>query len=852
MSGPVPAGSADLTDCDREPIHQLGLIQPTGFLIAVSADWIILHVSANIGRWLGVEPDALLGTPLARLIDGEALHTIRGRLQVAHINGGVERAFGVRLSGRAPVCDVAVHLSGSTIVIEAEPSEGEGPPDSGSLLRSMIARVQSAPGLDGFCREAARQMRALTGFDRVMVYRFAPDGSGEVIAESAVHGIGSFLGLRYPASDIPQQARRLYERSWLRCIGDVDAAPVPLVPPLDPTGRPLDLSLCLLRSVSAIHVEYLRNMGVHASLSVSILRHGKLWGLFACHHRQARALSFERRTTAELFGQMVSLLLEGRERERDSQHEAQARRAHVRIMSMLAGSESPLDSLTAVAAELRTLIQCDGFACCIDGQMHLEGRTPTREETLGVMRFLHRTPPSQVYATDELGAAHPPARGFTERACGLLAIPVSRSPRDYLVFFRGEVVHTVTWAGDPQKSAQPAEPGAVPPRLTPRKSFEAWTQTVVGRSQPWTDIDLRVAESLRVTLLEVVLRLADVASHSRKAAGERQELLIAELNHRVRNILSLVRALVRQSESGAETVQQFAGIVAGRIEALARAHDQITADNWGPASLRALIAAEIGAYLSDKRERVRLSGPEVLLAPQAFSVFALVVHELTTNSAKYGALSDGAGWVEARWSVDGGGRLHLGWRENGGPPVQAPNRTGFGTTVIERSVPHDLQGEAEVTYAPSGVQARFMIPARYVTIASALPGGGPDRGAMPADDFSIDGAVLLLEDNMIIAMATEDVLTQFGASRVNTASGVRHALRLIDEDPPVVGVLDVNLGSETSVAVADRLRELGIPFVFATGYGEAAAVPERFADVPVLKKPYGSDQVVRVLASVMG
>ncbi|MBP2299413.1 HWE histidine kinase domain-containing protein [Azospirillum picis] len=849
MSSAVPAGSVDLTDCDREPIHQLGLIQPTGFLVAVTADWIILHASANVGRWLGAEPEELLGTPLSRVITPEALHTIRGRLQIAHINGSVERAFGVHLSDTAAVCDVAVHLSGSTIVIEAEPSEGEGPQDSGSLLRSMIARIQNTRGFDAFCREAARQMRALTGFDRVMVYRFASDGSGEVIAESAVHGIGSFLGQRYPASDIPQQARRLYERNWLRCIADVNAPPVPIVPVLDPTGQPLDLSLSMLRSVSLIHVEYLRNMGVNASLSVSILRHGKLWGLFACHHRQARALSFERRTTAELFGQMASLLLEGREREQESQNEAQVRRVHVRIMSMLADSESPLDSLVTFATELRTMIQCDGFACCIDDHLHMEGETPTREETLGVMRFLHRTPPSKVYVTDNLGAVHPPARDFTARACGLLAIPVSRTPRDYLVFFRKEVVRTVTWGGDPSK---PAHYGPNGPRLTPRKSFEAWKETVHGQSQPWSDLDQRSAESLRVTLLEVVLRLADVAGRTRKEAGERQELLIAELNHRVRNILSLVRALVRQSESGAETVQQFAGIVAGRIEALARAHDQITADNWGPASLRALITAEIGAYLSAKNERVRLTGPEVLLAPQAFSVFALVVHELTTNSAKYGALSDSSGWVEVDWSMGEDGRLLIDWQENGGPPVRAPTRTGFGTTVIERSVPHDLRGEAEVTYALPGLRARFMIPATYVTISPALLDRSRSSLPAPAADFTIGGPVLLLEDNMIIAMATEDVLLSFGASRVNTAAGVRQAQRLIDDDPPVVGVLDINLGSETSVAVADRLRELGIPFVFATGYGDSAAVPERFAGVPVLKKPYGSEQVVQVLAAVLG
>ncbi len=175
-------------------------------------------------------------------------------------------------------------------------------------------------------------MRALTGFDRVMVYRFDPDGSGEVIAESARSSLDPYLGLHYPASDIPKQARALYERNWLRIIADVDAAPVPVLPARDPHGRLLDLSMSSLRTVSPIHLEYLRNMGVAASLSVSILRGGKLWGLFACHHTEPRHLSLERRTGAELFGQMFSLILESREREAETAYEASSRALHDRLM----------------------------------------------------------------------------------------------------------------------------------------------------------------------------------------------------------------------------------------------------------------------------------------------------------------------------------------------------------------------------------------------------------------------------------------------------------------------------------------------------------------------------------------
>lgn len=849
MSGGLAPTTYNLTDCDREPIHQIGSIQPNGFLIAVSADWIVLHVSANAKAWLGAEVDDVLGLPLNRFIEIETLHLIRGRLQIAQINSGVERAFSVPLIPGGPPCDVAVHVSDSTIVIEAERSEPGPVQDAGTMVRAMVGRVERAAGFDAFCREAARQVRGLTGFDRVMVYRFAPDESGEVIAEAAVHGIGSFLGLRYPASDIPQQARRLYERTWLRSIADINAVPVPLLPPLDPEGKPLDLSLSLLRSVSPIHVEYLRNMGVSASLSVSILRHGKLWGLFACHHYKPLSLSFERRATAELFGQMFSLLLEGRERERDARHEAEARRAHNRILALLADSESPLDSMQTFAAEFRALIPCEGFACFINDQLMLEGQTPTREEVLGIVRFLNRAQPSRIYKTDALGGVHPPARDFTERACGLMAIPVSRAPRDYLIFFRKEAVRTVTWAGNPAE--KPVNYGPNGPRLTPRKSFEAWAETVSGQSLPWSEVDLRIAESLRVTLLEVVLRLADVAVRTRRESHERQELLIAELNHRVRNILGLVRALVSQSQGGARTVPEFVGILSGRIDSLARAHDQITAENWGPASLRSLIMAEVAAYVSKGNDRLRIAGPEVLLSPQAFSVFALVVHELVTNSAKYGAISDSRGWIAVEWSFDATGRLVIQWQEQGGPPVRAPSRRGFGTTVIERSVPHDLQGEAAVTYALTGLRARFVLPERHVTLQAEAPDTVAEAPEAPRTDLSIGGPVLLLEDNMVIALSTEDVLLSLGATRVTMLASAHEALEAIASDPPKVAVLDVNLGEETSFVVAARLRELGIPFVFATGYGESTVVPEGMGNVPVLKKPYASEQVTRALAAVL-
>ena len=228
-----------------------------------------------------------------------------------------------------------------------------------------------------------------------------------------------------------------------------------MLPPRDPEGEPLDLSLSTLRTVSPIHIEYLRNMGVAASLSVSILRNGKLWGLFACHHMEPRHISLERRTGSELFGQMFSYVLENREREAEVAQEGRSREIHTRLMSALASGGTSLEDLSGFLDELSGIVPCDGIGLWVNGEITLQGATPTAEEFTGLVRFLNRTATSRPYAVDEIGRAHEPGRDFTERAAGMLAIPVSRTPRDFLVFFRSEVSRTVTWAGNPQKPANP-------------------------------------------------------------------------------------------------------------------------------------------------------------------------------------------------------------------------------------------------------------------------------------------------------------------------------------------------------------------------------------------------------------
>jgi light-regulated signal transduction histidine kinase (bacteriophytochrome) len=845
---PEQTFAVDITNCDREPIHVLGTIQPFGFLIAVSSDWLVSRTSANTEDHIGIPHHEMLGKPLKDFFLPETVHAIRNRMMLLRDADAIERLFSITLRDDRPPFDIAVHFSGSSVIIEAEPAVGNES-EAGNMVRSMIARLQKTDSMASFLRDGARHVRALTGFDRVMVYRFDRAGSGEVAAEALRAGVDSFLGLNYPASDIPAQARALYLRNSFRIIADVRAEPVPIVPALDPSGGALDQSLCILRAVSPIHIEYLRNMGVEASLSISIIIEGKLWGLFACHHYKPRLPSFAQRSAAELFGQMFSLMLESRERAEAAEYETRARMVADRLMAAVAQDNELLTDAQWLGEVIFDTIQADGVGVYIDGVVSLSGLTPDRDQFGAIVRTLNQAASGQVFTTDQISSLIPGAEAYANRAAGLLAIPLSRTPRDYVVLFRSERLRSVRWAGNPEENKEIVY-GPNGPRLTPRKSFEEWSDLVRGKALPFTAAELRMGETLRTALLEVVLRLSESAGQERRRAHEQQELLIAELNHRVRNILSLIRGLISQTRQSSLSADAFIDTLDDRVQALARAHDQITADRWGPARLFDLIETEAGAYLGDRRDRIKAGGPNVLLEPGAFTVLALVVHELMTNAAKYGALAD-SGTVSIDWKIDDDGSMLMSWKEAGGPAVTAPTRRGFGSTIIERSIPFDLGGTAEINYRLSGLEASFRIPAHSVARVlpdAAIPSAGKSDVAAPRYVLA-DRTVLLVEDNMIIALDSEDALHALGARQVLTASSIARASVLVADGKVDFAVLDFNLGFETSLPVADLLHQKDVPFIFATGYGDGLDLPERYGDVPLVKKPFNKDTLGAAIAA---
>jgi light-regulated signal transduction histidine kinase (bacteriophytochrome) len=845
--------SDTLTECDREPIHHIAAVQDFGGLIAISGGETVAHASANLAELLGLSDIPAPGTPLADIFAADALAILRQAICELTQDDTHERRFGLDLAGTGAIFDCAVHRSGPLAIIEFERHADHDFADHLGMIVPVMAQLERATSMAALCDAAAVLVRQMTGYDRVMIYRFHPDESGEVIAEARDAAIEPYLGLRYPASDIPQQARELFRRNRFRIIADMDAEEVPIIPARGPDDAPLDLSMSLLRSHSKMHLAYMRNMGVRASLAIAIVRHDRLWGMISCHHRTPRLPPYSLRTVAELLSQTFSLMLD---RILVAQSEAlreRARQLNDRLMLRLAGGVTLSDSLPMIADLLRETIAHDGISLFVDGDYNASGAAPDADAFRMIAPLLASALGATAHASSRLADQIPAAASFADRAAGALVLPLSRGAGDMLVLWRRPLDRMVTWAGDPSKAA--ARRGEL---LQPRASFAAWQETIRGHSADWSAEECEIASRLRRTLIEMILRLNEDQNRERERAAAQQDLLIAELNHRVRNILGLIRALVSQSQHDALSVSGFATILSGRVAALAAAHDNITAKNWGPASLVALFRAELAPYCNDNPARFRLEGDDVQIRPEAYTILALVVHELATNSAKYGSLSAPAGLVTVDLARTGRGDLTIQWRELGGPPVTAPTRQGFGSTIITRSIPHDLQGEADIRYRSIGLEADFTIPARFVgdgaagphaAAAPAVPQPVAECGGREPPETACPADVLVVEDSMIIALDTEQNLKRLGVAEVRIESTVNGALAAIAARLPDFAILDCNLGEESSAPIAAALRAAGARFVLATGYAGATEAFAHIGAEAVLRKPYGVIEIEQLLIS---
>jgi chemotaxis family two-component system sensor kinase Cph1 len=513
---PDPSGAAahtpaystpDLTNCEREPIHIPGAIQPHGLLLALDAEHRVVTVSRNCAQLLGRPAHDLIGTDVGDALGQEPAASVAQAVAADDMSTPIRTTMPPGhgdLAGEE--VDVIVHRSGGRIVVEVEPVTAPVPSQTVSYrsARAAVTRLTQSSTTTELCQQLASEIRQLTGFDRVMVYRFDPEWNGEVVAEDRREDLNPFLGLHYPSTDIPAQARRLYTVNWTRLIADIHYAPVALEPVVDPsTGAPLDLSHSVLRSVSPIHIEYLSNMGVSASMSVSMVKDGLLWGLVACHHYSGPLrVPYDARSAAEFLGQTASQLIDDRERADTHTDELRASVTLARITASLAADTRPLYDALLDDQRLLELVDAQGAALYVDGRLLTIGQVPSEADLHRIARQLDG-PGGQPTTSDHLSALAPELASVAGVAAG--ALHVGNGPDRWLMWLRPELERTVDWGGDPtNKALALAENPNV--RLSPRKSFAKWRQVVRGRSAPWLTWQVAAAQSLREHLSSELLR----------------------------------------------------------------------------------------------------------------------------------------------------------------------------------------------------------------------------------------------------------------------------------------------------------------------------------------------------------
>jgi chemotaxis family two-component system sensor kinase Cph1 len=521
------ARTADAADCDREPIHVPGSIQPHGVLLVLDGtDLSVVQASVNVADQLGLPAAEALGRPLARLIGAENARDLApalGRTRAGERpvllrkltvpSGGSDRSF-----------QAIAHRTDGGVTLELEAAGDADPlPDVHPIVDAFTLAAEGATSVADLSRATAEQVRGLTGFDRVLVYRFDEGWNGTVIGEDGNGRLPSLLDHRFPASDIPAQARELYRVNRHRIIPDSGYRPVPLSPSLNPiTGQPLDMSFSTLRSVSQVHVEYMKNMETASSMSVSILREGRLWGLISCHHREPKGVAFALRSTCDLFARAFSLRLSALEHAQDYERRIEVRSAYSKLVAVMANSSDFASALAEHPQDLIGFADAGGAAVLAGGGCLLFGNTPTEPEVRGLAEWLFQTTSEDVYSTDNLSSVYPAAHAYKDKASGLLAAAISKLHPSYVLWFRPEVIRTIHWAGPPIKSV---ETNGGPLKLHPRKSFETWRETVRDRSLPWKPSEVEGAAELRNTIVGTVLRKAEeLASLNAELTRSNKEL----------------------------------------------------------------------------------------------------------------------------------------------------------------------------------------------------------------------------------------------------------------------------------------------------------------------------------------
>lgn len=559
-----------IDNCHEEPIHIPGSIQPHGYLLVVDPKTLCVScVSENISELLGEDFKSCIGKQLKDIVDDDYFFIIKQNWHTSDLQSYNPTAIDIQhQSGTSSKMSAIVTYNGDVILISLEPASQVSDRAYESVLRMLKDSVQalmSVHKLDSTFQNVVEEVKRFSGFDRVMLYQFDHEYNGEVIAEAKERHLNAFLKQHFPESDIPKQARELYIKNPIRLLCDVDAE----VSPLYPTKPHVDLGGCSLRSVSPIHCQYLRNMGVKASMSISIIIKGKLWGLIACHHYSPNFIAFEIREIAQYTSVMLSQLISVRLHEEETRRNADHLVALDTLSNAMSNKEKFYYALTEQKQSLLDLVSASGAAWCIDGELSSAGEVPDLVSTPHLHRWIKEQldEEKEYYFTHQVSIENPDFENLADTASGVLFISLTPDNSAYVMWFRKEIIQAKNWGGKPEKVIEFTDDGSH--RLMPRSSFELWKQNVYKKSDPWKDSEIDSGLKLRSMIQSKIIieseKILKMNSLLEDLVEERTSALNEEIKQREQAEKNLKIAL-EKSETSNKELERFAFVASHDLQ----------------------------------------------------------------------------------------------------------------------------------------------------------------------------------------------------------------------------------------------------------------------------------------------
>ncbi|WP_342647812.1 ATP-binding protein [Mucilaginibacter sp. CSA2-8R] len=537
----------DLTNCDREPIHIPGKVQAHGFLIAVDNQFVISYASENVSAFLSAQATDLLGKKVSALetllLQEEETGFISQLLLLGRHTKSFETINPYKVVINGTDYNLILSQTGPYFLLEFEPDSTATEVDIHKTIGRSVSEMLAGKHLKQLLDNAAHQVKQLIGYDRIMIYKFLDDGHGEVIAEFKEDHLEPFLGLHYPATDIPKQARELYKKNLTRIITDVNAGSSPILAlAAHDEQTPLDLTCSTLRAVSPIHIQYLKNMGVASSFSISLMYREELWGLIACHNYSPRFINYKAREASKLIGQIISSALEYKQDEANTQKNDQFKAAYNELSDLLRKGGDIGEAITQHETNILSVTDATGAVLVYEDKMVALGKTPEKAELEDLVNWLKKNMEDRIYYTHQLPDVYHPAKTFSGAASGILACTLSKEMGELIAWFKPEQIATINWAGNPNKPVEVDEYGLV--SLSPRRSFDLWQEKVQNSSERWTREEISNVLRLRDEVVFAINRQANeirLLNEKLKQAYEELDTFSFTISHDLRTPLSTIK-----------------------------------------------------------------------------------------------------------------------------------------------------------------------------------------------------------------------------------------------------------------------------------------------------------------------